>query len=150
MSKPKKVATVRLKFADGRVMSLPMVDYQNQLVRQAAAMAASDSPELREDGNKLLREAARLAADGVMRQLQPRAAAKATRRNDPLRQRIVEMMRRERVNGAAFKTLMQRWVGEPINGLILYTHGDGYLVCDDVADDSKPYTWATLQKLYSA
>lgn len=146
----RKLPVVRWHFADGRDMDQPLADFEQQRIRQYAAMALSDDPVLRADGERGLREAAKRAAAGTMRQVQPVAAAKEPRAGarSTLRQRIVEIMRRERANNTSFKVLMGRWEREEIGDVtMIFEAGGRYTAISH--DKSRTYAVTTLQKMFS-
>lgn len=78
-------------------------------------------------------------------------ASKAPRpgARDPVRRRVVEMMKREKRGGTEFKVLMQRWADEPIDDLILTEVDASCTVVDD--RDGAVRTWkrSYLSTLFS-
>jgi hypothetical protein len=87
------------------------------------------------------------------RRVQAAAAASLPRpeRRPAVRDRIIAMMAAEKATGTTFKTLLQRWEREPLDGLRLAETEPGrYTVEDENAEGVfGHYVTGTLQKLYS-
>lgn len=146
---------VRWKFPDGTTADVPLADVQRQIMEQAAHMLGSPDPEIREAGRKRLDELSRQSAAAVAAQAQRPKAAKAPRpgARSPLRERIIEVMRSHKRGGTEFKTFMQAWQSDHIDGLRLTPSGErSYMVKDENADGNacKVYGFDTLRnKLWS-
>ena len=151
--KKKAVQQARLVWPsdDGADIRMSLIDYQVKLQRLYHSMANSDSPTLREDGTRLLKEAAEAAAAKQLADLQSAANAKKPRpaARSPKKTNIREAMRPYKANQTRFKVFMEAWEKEALNGLRLRANGDDYTV--DNENESKepaPYTWGTLEKIY--
>lgn len=140
---------------------MPIEEVKRQHTAESARMAASDSEYFSSLGEVRLREAdlgpladmaaqKRVARAKVKVQAKKAASAPREASRSQVREHIVQMMRRERAAGTAFKTLMQRWENEPIDDLVLTSTGERYTVADDANGEQKSYTWGSLSKLYSA
>ena len=147
-------AVVRYKFGDGETTAVPLAEVQRQLQRQYHRMADSDSPELREAGERKLRESAEREAASIVADLQRANASRNPRTRSTLRERIVTVMRSYKTDGAAFKTFLAAWEREPLDGLSLARDGQSptlenqkYKVDDENAEHLKggAYTFKTLR-----
>jgi len=151
MSRPKKKAAPRVawKFDDGSTGSIPLADHEAQLQAQYHAMANSDDPSLRVAGRRLAREAAEQAAAKQWADLQAASNATRPRSKSPIKERIQAVMRPYKADGTDFKTFLESWERDAIDGLLLSDSGDLFLVYDEDGDGQARYTFRSLQKLYS-
>lgn len=146
---------VRWTFPDGTTADVPLADVHRQVMEQAALMLGSPDPEIREAGRKRLNELSRQSAAAVAAQAHRPKSAKAPRpgARSHLRERIIEVMRPHKRGGTEFKTFMQAWESDQIDGLRLTPAGDrAYKVSDENADGKacKVYGFDTLRnKLWS-
>lgn len=159
ISKPTPKAVV-FTFSDGTKHSLPIAEVNRQVTNEAARMAMSDSEYLSTLGEVRLRGVGlgavadvaaqkRLARALAAEQARRASAADRPSRRSAIRERIVQMMKREKLSGTAFKTLMQRWKIDHIDELVLSTAGEKYNVSDDTTGKQQTYTWDSLAKLFS-
>lgn len=141
---------LRWKFEDGSTGLIPLVDHEAQLQAQYHAMATSDEPSLRIAGRKLLQRAAEQAAAAQMAKMQRVNASRSVRPRgkSAMKERIQLAMRQHKVGGTEFKTFMQVWEREAIDGLRLIV-GELYAVDDENDDRRAFYTWNSLRKLYT-
>lgn len=96
----------------------------------------------------------RAAKSNARRSIQQKqqAASKPRPKRAPLvKIRITNMMLLEKRAGAKFKTLMQRWEREPLQGLRLVEVEPGVYTVDDEDDEgvAGQYKIGTLQKMFS-
>lgn len=155
MKKEKPIHRVKVcwRFEDGSTGEMLLVDMEKQLQRQYHAMANSDDPFLREAGERNLRMSAEEAAAKQFADVQNRARSERPRpaSRSAIRSKIQSVMRRYKAENTEFKVFMSAWSKQALDGLRLVAEADGYTV-DDENDTAapKPYTWKTLQKIYSA
>jgi len=124
------------------------------LLAQYHGMARSDDAYLRAEGKKLIAEAAEQAL--AKRLANARAAENAALprpgAENPIRQRVLAMMKSRKAAGTEFKRLMEAWEMDALAGLRLSVVAPGaeYKVDDeDATDPPIVYKWSTLRKLYS-
>ena len=162
------------------------VSLMGEINRVAAALESSEGGELSGDAAVALGQTLRLewtnfigdaSAHRVFldipaelaalqaRKAQARVASKAPRprAKNPLKKRIEDVMRPQKRDGAAFKTIMQRWEMEKtLDDLTIVAVNAGpdagkYLIRDDrpspgerqKAPNARAYEWDTLEKMFA-
>lgn len=94
--KPARAAVVRWKFDDGH-FDQPLAQFEEQLLRQAAAKLQSDDPVLRLSGKRELQERAdRLAAGTVTAAKRAKATAAAAEKRRAKGRETAEQLRVEK------------------------------------------------------
>lgn len=155
MTQPKKRWIKRFTFDDSDDFLLPLADEQLLLAQQYAAMMASDDPDLRRKGDRLLHELAKRSAAQIGADLQRATASRKDRpgASSPLSKKIRKTMRQYKRGGQAFKVFLKNWeeLGE-IEGLCLTISPDGeYLIEDQNGskDDVGSYKYSALKTYWS-
>jgi hypothetical protein len=141
-------------FDDGSVMTTEPMEHDELALRwlhDAAILFCSDEPARRIRGAEMLKTASKVLAKAEAATWNASSAAALGRAKDPLRQRILDMMRPEKAGRTAFKTFLRRWESEQIDRLELRHVGEaGYAVSDGDGDGGESaYTFDSLKTMYS-
>lgn len=84
------------------------------------------------------------------KQTQKNTAKKPRPKRGELKRRVTTIMLAEKAGGVTLKTLLERWIREPIQGLRLRLERDVYFVSDEEGDlRTRSYKLSTLTTMFS-
>lgn len=145
----KRRPVIRFDFEEGPER-IEAVEFLAQLLQEAARHYCSDDPAHRVRGRNDLRKFAEAAVDGRMVKMRALMASKREREGDPMRARIVEVMKVHKKGQGALKPLLEAWTANPMQGLRLSLAKDSYLFEDEEGElGEKAYKLSTLTKMFS-
>jgi len=145
----KRRPVIRFDFEDGPER-IEAAEALAQLLQEAARRFCSDDPAHHVRGRNELRKFAEAAVDGRMVKIRALTASKRERGGNPMRARIVEVMKAHKKGEGALKPLLEAWTANPMQGLRLSLAKDDYIFEDEEGElGHKSYKLSTLTTMFS-